>query len=88
MNTETKHTSKYIDANGELVIVADGPYCLYCGQRRGAQLQRDKLAEALVPIARSCLDDPGVSDLDNEQPVIITLGDVRRIRAALSMIRG
>lgn len=43
-----------------------------------------ELAEALKPLARAYSDDPGTSDLDNEQPVRITLGDVRRAWAALS----
>ena len=41
------------------------------------------MVEALQPIAAAYSDDPGTSDLDNEQPVRITLGDVRRVRAAL-----
>jgi hypothetical protein len=41
------------------------------------------LLEALLPIAKAYPDDPGTSDLDNEQPVTITLGDVRRVWRAL-----
>ena len=43
------------------------------------------LAEALKLLARAYSDDPGTSDLDNEQPCNrLTLGDVRRAWAALS----
>jgi len=41
------------------------------------------MVEALRPIAAAYPDDPGTSDLDNEQPVRITLGDVRRVWRAL-----
>jgi len=41
------------------------------------------MVEALWPIAAAYSDDPGTSDLDDEQPVTITLGDVRRVWAAL-----
>ena len=45
----------------------------------------EELALALVPLARAYRDDPGTSDLDNEQPVDrMTLGDVRRAWAALN----
>ena len=45
--------------------------------------REQKLIAALLPIARAYPDDPGVSDLYDEQPVSITLGDVRRARMAL-----
>jgi hypothetical protein len=41
------------------------------------------LIAALRPIAAAYSDDPGTDDLYNEQPVGITLGDVRRARMAL-----
>jgi hypothetical protein len=43
----------------------------------------EEMAEALKPIARRMSDDPGTSDLYNDQPVGITLGDVRRAWSAL-----
>lgn len=43
----------------------------------------DALVAALQPIAKAYPDDPGTSDLYDEQPVSITLGDVRRAWAAL-----
>lgn len=43
------------------------------------------LVEILEKIARASIDDPGKSDLDNEQPVVarINLGDVRYARHML-----
>jgi hypothetical protein len=41
------------------------------------------MVAALWPIAAAYSDDPGTSDLYNDQPVSITLGDVRRVWAAL-----
>lgn len=46
-----------------------------------------QIVKALEPIAASYPDDPGTSDLDNEQPVRISLGDVRRARAVLAAVR-
>jgi hypothetical protein len=46
------------------------------------------LLSALRPIAAAYPDDPGTSDLDDEQPVTITLGDVRRARAAIREVEG
>lgn len=46
--------------------------------------QIQALREALRPIAAAYPDDPGTSDLDDEQPVRITLGDVRRAWKALA----
>jgi hypothetical protein len=43
----------------------------------------EELVAALQPIAAAYSDDPGTSDLYNEQPVTITLGDVRRVWRAL-----
>lgn len=43
----------------------------------------EALIAALQPIAAAYPDDPGTSDLDNEQPVTITLGDVRKVWRAL-----
>lgn len=48
--------------------------------------QRDALANALRIITAAYPDDPGTSDLDNEQPVTITLGDIRRVWAALARL--
>lgn len=45
------------------------------------------LRDALLPIAAAYPDDPGTSDLDDEQPVRITLGDVRRVWKALAKAR-
>lgn len=44
------------------------------------------LREALQPIAKAYPNDPGTSDLYNEQPVTITLGDVRRVWRALALL--
>lgn len=57
------------DANTEYIVLAANCH--------------DDLIAALQPIAAAYPDDPGTSDLDNEQPVTITLGDVRRVWAAL-----
>jgi len=53
---------------------------------RKAIAQRDALADALRPIATAYPDDPGTSDLYDEQPVTITLGDVRRAQRALAKV--
>lgn len=47
----------------------------------------EPLISALEPIARAYEDNPGASDLDNDQPVSITLGDARRAWAALRIAR-
>lgn len=47
-------------------------------------VENEELVKALRPIAAAYPDDPGTSDLDNEQPVVITLGDVRRAWRALA----
>ncbi len=47
------------------------------------QTLEEALVEALLPIAGAYPDNPGTSDLYDEQPVTITLGDVRRVRVAL-----
>ena len=54
---------------------------------RKLERQRNELAEALRPIAAAYPNDPGTSDLDNEQPVTITLGDVRKVWAALARLK-
>jgi hypothetical protein len=46
------------------------------------------LLSALRPIAAAYPDEPGTSDLDDEQPVTITLGHVRRARAAIREVEG
>ncbi len=46
------------------------------------------LLAALRPIAAAYPDDPGTSDLYDEQPVTITLGDVRRAWAAIAKAEG
>lgn len=43
-----------------------------------AQLPAEAIA-VLLPIAKAISDDPGTSDLYNDQPVSITLGDVRKV---------
>ena len=43
----------------------------------------DALVNALLTIAKAYIDDPGTSDLDDDQPVRIYLGDVRRAWSAL-----
>ena len=45
-----------------------------------------ELETVLRPIAAAYPDDPGTSDIDDEQPVRITLGDVRRAWAALAKV--
>lgn len=44
----------------------------------------ETLLAALRPIAAAYPNDPGASDLYDEQPVTITLGDVRRAWAAIA----
>lgn len=48
---------------------------------------RTDFVTALSPIAAAYPDDPGTSDLDDGQPVTITLGDVRRVWRALAGLR-
>ena len=57
------------DANVEFIVLAANCH--------------EELVAALQPIAAAYSDNPGTSDLDNEQPVTIALGDVRRAWAAL-----
>jgi len=51
-----------------------------------AERALEEMRAALLPISKAYPDDPGTSDLDNEQPVTITLGDVRRVWRALSAL--
>lgn len=46
-----------------------------------------RLEAALQPIADAYPDDPGTADLYDEQPVSITLGDVRRVWKALAKVK-
>jgi hypothetical protein len=45
--------------------------------------ERARAHEALAPIGAAYPDDPGTAYLYDEQPVTITLGDVRRVWRAL-----
>lgn len=62
--------------NGRL----EAPDIEFCATHEAA----GSLLEALKPIAAAYEDNPGTSDLDNDQPVRITLGDVRRAWAAIA----
>ena len=50
---------------------------------RALEADRACLLAALQPIANAISNDPGTSDLDDDQPVSIRLGDVRRVWAAI-----
>jgi len=61
----------------------------YWAKRAGElELQRDELAKALTEVVAAAYpDDPGTSDLYDEQPVSITLGDVRRVWRVLAKVK-
>ena len=52
-------------------------------QRDSLLVINAELLKALKPIAEAYSDDPGTDDLYDEQPVSITLGMVRKARAAI-----
>ena len=50
---------------------------------RHLEVESVELLKALKPIAEAYSDDPGTDDLYDDQPVSITLGMVRKARAAI-----
>lgn len=59
-----------------------------CSEDLALMLAAPALLEALRPIADAYPNDPGTSDLYDEQPVTITLGDVRRAWRAIAQAEG